>query len=124
MDAYTVLMYVLPLGALVAGAAMFLGNALSFKTAYSIAKHQAYECGEETFGTARIQFKVGYYLFALLFLIFDVESLFLFPTARIFREFTATGPGAIFVLVDLTIFVVILALGLAYAWKKGALKWE
>lgn len=124
MDAYTVLLYVLPLGALIAGAAMFLGNLLSYKTLKTTAKHMAYECGEETFGNARIQFKVGYYLFALLFLIFDVESLFLFPTARVFREFTASGPGAVFVLVDLAIFVVILGLGLAYAWKKGALKWE
>ncbi|MBN8218145.1 MAG: NADH-quinone oxidoreductase subunit A [Spirochaetes bacterium] len=123
MDAYTVLIYFLPLGALIAGAAMFTGNLLSIKTKESAHKREAYECGEVIIGDARIQFKVGYYLFALLFVIFDVESLFLFPVARIFRGQVASGLAP-HLLLDLAIFVVVLSLGLAYAWRKGALKWD
>ncbi len=123
MDAYTVLIYFLPLGAIIAGAAMFTGNLLSIKTKESIHKREAYECGEVIIGDARIQFKVGYYLFALLFVIFDVESLFLFPAARIFRGQVSAGLAP-YLLFDLGLFVVVLSLGLAYAWRKGALKWD
>ena len=80
----------------------------------------------ETIGNARIQFKVGYYLFALLFLVFDIEALFLFPVMMNFKEImaghTALPPSV--VVIDLIIFIAILVSGLAYAWKKGILKWE
>jgi NADH-quinone oxidoreductase subunit A len=85
-----------------------------------------YECGMETIGNARIQFKVGYYLFALLFLVFDIEALFLFPVMMNFKEIMAghTALSPVIVLIDLAIFIAILVSGLAYAWKKGILKWE
>ena len=80
-----------------------------------------YECGMETIGNARIQFKVGYYLFALLFLVFDIEALFLFPVMMNFREIMAGHTALLtsIVIVDLAIFMAILVSGLAYAWKKG-----
>jgi NADH:ubiquinone oxidoreductase subunit 3 (subunit A) len=80
----------------------------------------------ETYGNARIQFKVGYYLFALLFLIFDIEALFLFPILAQFKTIMAgeTLLVPIIVFIDIVIFVAILFFGLAYAWKKGILKWE
>ena len=65
-----------------------------------------------------MQFKVGYYLFAILFLMFDVETVFLFPWAAVVQDLGVYG------LVSILFFLVILVLGLAYAWRKGALEWK
>ncbi len=81
-------------------------------------KGEAYECGIPTRGKSWMQFKVGYYLFAILFLIFDVEAMFMFPWAVIVREVGVAG------LFNILFFMLILVLGLAYAWKKGALEWK
>lgn len=80
-------------------------------------KNSPYECGVPNIGGAWIKFHTGYYLFALLFLVFDVESAFLFPWAVSFREVGFVG------LVEIGIFMAILLIGLLYAWKKGILKW-
>ena len=87
-------------------------------TSKNDAKDEAYECGIPTEGPTWIQFKVGYYLFAILFLIFDVETVFIFPWAVAFKD---VGMAAF---IEIIIFFFILGLGLLYAWKKGALKWE
>ena len=71
-----------------------------------------------TIGPTWVQFKVGYYLFAILFLIFDVEVAFLIPWAVVFKDMSVIA------LIEIIIFLIILGLGLVYAWKKGALKWE
>ncbi len=81
-------------------------------------KNAPYECGEDIKGTSRIQFNVRYYLFALIFVVFDVEILFVAPWALVFREM---GRVAYF---EMLIFVLILGIGLAYAWRKGALEWQ
>ena len=81
-------------------------------------KGEPYECGIPTRGTSWMQFKVGYYLFAILYLVFDVETVLLFPWAVIMKDLGVQG------LVCVSFFLVILTLGLAYAWKKGALKWK
>ena len=83
----------------------------------SSTKGQIYETGETTFTDPWRPFPVRYYVFALLFLIFDVEAAFLFPWAVIYKDLGVYG------FVEMVIFVVILGVGLAYAWKKGALKW-
>ena len=75
-------------------------------------------CGLPTRGRSWMQFRVGYYLFAILFLMFDVETMFLFPWAVVMRTL---GPAA---LLSIGFFLFILVLGLAYAWKKGALEWQ
>ncbi len=80
-------------------------------------KGQTYECGIPTIGQSWIQFNVGYYLFALLFLIFDVELVFLYPWAVVVKE---VGIPA---LIEILIFLFILFLGFLYAHRKGALKW-
>lgn len=80
-------------------------------------KLDTYECGEKTIGPAWIQFNVGYYLFGLIFLIFDVEAAFLFPWAVVVRDVGIAG------LIEVIVFILILVVGLAYAWKKGALEW-
>jgi len=81
------------------------------------AKSQTYECGMETVGEARVQFHVQYYIFALIFLVFDVEMVFLFPWAAAFDQIP------LFAVVEAFLFIGILVSGLIYAWRKGALKW-
>lgn len=81
-------------------------------------KMEAYECGIPTRGSSWAQFHVGYYLFAILFLMFDVETMFLFPWATIAGELWTGG------LLAVLFFLIILVLGLAYAWRKGALTWK
>lgn len=79
-----------------------------------------YECGMPAFGRARAaRFGVFYYLYALIFIVFEVDVLFLFPIARIYREHV--GLTGFF---EILLFVIILALAVAYAWTKGVLKWE
>jgi NADH-quinone oxidoreductase subunit A len=80
-------------------------------------KMQTYECGIETVGDTWVQFKVQYYIFALIFLIFDVETVFLYPWAAAF------GNLPLFAVVEGLLFVLILIAGLVYAWRKGALQW-
>jgi NADH-quinone oxidoreductase subunit A len=80
-------------------------------------KRNVYETGEVTVTDPWRPFPVRYYVFALLFLIFDVEAAFLFPWAVIYRSLGLYG------FVEMVIFVLILGVGLAYAWKKGALEW-
>jgi len=99
-----------------AGGGILLSKALA-KTSQNKAKGEAYECGIPSTGSNWIQFNVGYYLFALIFLIFDVELVFMYPWAVVAKE---TGMVA---LVEIIIFMFILFMGLLYAWKKGALKW-
>ncbi len=114
---YEAILILLLAGVFLIVLANFLSNLLSHKSD-NPAKREPYECGIETIGPTWVQFKVGYYLFAILFLIFDVEVAFLIPWAVVFKE---VGTVA---LVEIIIFLFILGLGLAYAWKKRALKWE
>ena len=81
-------------------------------------KGEAYECGIPTRGKSWMQFKVGYYLFAILFLMFDVETVFPFPWAVVVQDLGVYG------LISIFFFLIILVLGLAYAWRKGALEWK
>jgi NADH-quinone oxidoreductase subunit A len=81
-------------------------------------KLDSYECGMQTEGDTWVQFRIQYYLFVILFVIFDVEALFLFPWAVIFREAGVDGLWA------MGIFLGVLALGLVYAWQEGALEWD
>ena len=81
-------------------------------------KGEPYECGIPTRGQSWVQFKAGYYLFAILFLMFDIETVFLFPWANVVNEVGA------YALVCVSFFLLVLILGLAYAWRKGALEWK
>lgn len=80
-------------------------------------KQETYECGLEAVGDIWVQFKVQYYLYALAFLIFDIEVVFLYPWAVAYNQL------GIFALIEVIIFMLILIYGLAYAWRKGALEW-
>jgi len=81
-------------------------------------KTAPYECGVPPIGTARERFPVRFYIIAMLFILFDVEVVFLYPWARLFRELGVVG------FVEMALFVLVLLIGLAYAWRKGALEWE
>lgn len=85
-------------------------------------KDSTYECGEVPVGPAWIQFNISYYIFALIFVIFDVEAIFLFPWAAVLLTLKHMGLG-VFAVVEMTVFILILVLGLAYAWRKGVLRW-
>jgi NADH-quinone oxidoreductase subunit A len=80
-------------------------------------KSQTYECGIETVGNTWVQFRVQYYIFALVFLIFDVETVFLFPWAAAFDQLVLFG------VLEGVLFILILVAGLVYAWRKGVLEW-
>lgn len=80
-------------------------------------KSETYECGVETHGPTWVQFKAQYYVYALVFVVFDVELVFLFPWAIVYRRLP------FFVALEGALFLLILAGGLAYVWSKGALEW-
>ena len=105
------------LGVALVGGGMIGTHLLAPKSKNSVTE-EAYECGVPTQGTSWIQFKVGYYLFAIIFLIFDVETIFIYPWAVVMKKVGMTA------FVEILIFFFILGFGLLYAWKKGALKWE
>ncbi len=104
-------------------AALFVTAALLFawlvrpKGKYSPEKYLSYECGEDPQGSAWIQFNVRFYVIALIFIIFDVEIVFLFPWAVVFKSL------GLFAFVEGLIFIAILIVGLAYVWQKGDLAW-
>jgi NADH-quinone oxidoreductase subunit A len=98
------------------GAVLLIARVIAPRS-WSRTKGTPYECGVGTIGPTWIRFNVGYYLFALLFLVFDVEAAFLYPWALVFREVGLAG------LIEVGIFVLVLIVGLAYAWRKGALEW-
>ncbi len=85
---------------------------------YNKVKGEPYECGIPTRGSSWLPVSIGYYLFAILFLIFDVETVFLYPWAVVVKEFGALA------LCSIGFFLVVLVFGLAYAWRKGALEWK
>lgn len=113
---YLIVFVFLCLGILLPVVALFLGKLLRPHSP-SDAKYTTYESGMEPFGDSRVQFNVRYYMFALLFLIFDVGTIFLYPWA------VAYGKLGIFALIQMLIFTFMLAVGLTYAWKKKVLKW-
>lgn len=104
-------------GVLLVAAALIIARLLGPRS-FTQKKGEPYECGIPTRGDSMSQFHVGYYLFAILFLMFDVETVFLFPWATISRSLGTTT------LLAVGTFLFILVLGLAYAWKKGALRWK
>ena len=101
---------------LVAGA--FVIAKLLGPRSYNPVKGEPVECGIPTRGSSWIPVHIGYYLFAILFLMFDVETVFLYPWAVVVRQ---AGPLA---LLTIGFFLLVLVFGLAYAWRKGALEWK
>ena len=114
---FTLLIVVILTAIALVAVALGIANAISPRS-FNPQKGEAYECGIPTRGKSWMQFKLGYYLFAILFLMFDVETVFLFPWAAVVQDLGVYG------LVSILFFLVVLVLGLAYAWRKGALEWK
>jgi NADH-quinone oxidoreductase subunit A len=87
----------------------------------SAAKGDIYECGVLTTGETWVRFRIQYYIYALLFVLFDIETIFLFPWATGYAELA--GRMGWIALAEMVVFLVILSVGLAYAWAKGVLRW-
>jgi NADH-quinone oxidoreductase subunit A len=83
----------------------------------SLAKGDTYECGVKTYGETWIRFRIQYYIYALMFVVFDIEVVFLFPWAVSYGDLGA------FALIEMLVFLLILLVGLVYAWAKGVLRW-
>ncbi len=113
---YLIVFVFLCLGVLLPVVALFLGKLLRPYKPIE-AKYTTYESGMEPFHDSRVQFNVRYYIFALMFVIFDVETVFLYPWAVAYEKL------GIFALIEMMIFVFMLIIGLVYAWKKKVLKW-
>jgi NADH:ubiquinone oxidoreductase subunit 3 (subunit A) len=103
-------------GALIPAAAIILAAVLSPRKPNPV-KESTYECGIETVGENWVQFKAQYYIFALVFLVFDVETVFLFPWA------ISLNQAGLFAVVEGIVFIGILVAGFVYAWRKGMLEW-
>jgi NADH:ubiquinone oxidoreductase subunit 3 (subunit A) len=106
----------LVISAFLPAAAISIAAVLAPKKPNAI-KNQTYECGMETVGETWVQFKAQYYVFALIFLVFDVEVLFLYPWALAYSQMT------LYMVLEGVVFILVLLGGLLYAWRKGALKW-
>lgn len=89
------------------------------------AKQQAYECGMEPTGDARAPFSVKFYLVAMVFILFDVEAIFLYPWAYIYRDmFKQSYSFGVYGFVEMLVYIAILLVGYIYLWKKGAFDWH
>lgn len=96
---------------------VFLSQAIGPKK-YDSVKYSVYECGVDPITSASVRVSVKFYLIALLFILFDLETAFLYPWAVLFRQLGLFG------FIEMAVFVLILLAGLFYAWKKGALEWQ
>ena len=95
----------------------YILNALITRRVPEPQKYDIYECGEVPEGQAQVQYNVRYFIFALIFVLFDVEVIFVVPWAVVFQEL------GMFAFVEMLIFLLILIFGLVYAWRKGVLHW-
>ncbi len=116
-NSYLIIAIFLGLGIILPIVALFLGKLLRPHKPEET-KYSTYESGIEPFSDSRVQFHVRYYIFALMFVIFDVETVFLYPWAVAYEKL------GIFALIEMLIFVFMLVIGLIYAWKKKVLKWN
>ena len=113
----------LPILVLITIAMLFAVGSVTFSFIFgpkkpSKIKLAPYECGMPLIGTARERFSVKFYIVAMLFILFDIEAVFLYPWAVVFKKLGMFG------FVEMGVFIVILLVGYVYVWKKGALEWE
>ena len=116
-DPWILIAFFFIIAPLLPAAGIFLAGLLSPKKPNEI-KNSTYECGIEVVGENRVQLKAHYYIFILIYLVFDVEVIFLYPWA------VAYDVLPLFAVIEGLLFLIILGAGLLYAWRKGALKWQ
>lgn len=117
LSEYLPVLLFLGLATIIAIALLVIGTVIG-PSKPSADKLAPYECGFLAFEDARMKFDVRYYLMAILFIVFDLEIAFIFPWAVVFRDIGLIG------LIEMGMFLLLLVLGFAYVWKKGALEWE
>jgi NADH-quinone oxidoreductase subunit A len=133
--ARTYLPVLLLLGFVVANAVLMLGlSHLTMRSRPTAVKQTAYESGMPPLGDARERFSVKFYMVAVLFIIFDIETVFMIPWGAYFRDLSCavplanglcpSGQTSFFGLVEMLVFILILLVGFVYVWKKGALQWD
>lgn len=116
LDQWLFIAAILPIG-FVFAALPIIGGVLLAPHKPNRIKNSTYECGVETVGDTWVQFRIQYYIYALIFVIFDIEAVFLFPWAVAYRQLE------LYMVLEGVLFILILAGGLLYAWRKGALEW-
>ncbi len=116
-NSYLPILVILLISAFIGLAIIVLSTLLAGRNPTPI-KLMPYECGMDPIGSARRRFSVRFFVMGMLFIVFDIELIFLFPWATIYDQLKMFGFAEMFV------FVVVLLLGLVYVWKKGALEWE
>jgi NADH-quinone oxidoreductase subunit A len=116
-DPYFPVLVLLFIALLTAVGLVFLSQKTGPK-AYDKIKYGVYECGVEPLASATVRVSVKYYLVAILFILFDIEAVFLYPWAVLYRSLGLVG------FIEMSVFIGILLVGLVYAWKKGALEWQ
>jgi len=123
LQAYTPLLLHLLVAAGLAGALVILSSAIGWRRP-NRAKQQPYECGMEPTGDAREPFSVKFYLVGMVFILFDVEAIFLYPWAYIFRDLVKNHETHWYGFLEMMVYIAILLVGYFYLWKKGALDWH
>lgn len=104
-------------------ATLILSLALLISPKKKSKPHDTFECGVTYYGDARGIFNIKFYLVAVLFILFDIEAVFLYPWAVNLGKFKEAGLGN-FIMIEMFLFIFILVVGLYYIWKKGALEWD
>jgi len=117
VNTYLPLLIIVLMSAFIGVVIIVLSELLSKKNATQI-KLMPYECGMDPIGSARKRFSVRFFVLGMLFIVFDIELIFLFPWANIFEQLRVFG------FIEMLVFVLVLLVGLVYVWGKGALEWE
>ncbi|MBW2651879.1 MAG: NADH-quinone oxidoreductase subunit A [Deltaproteobacteria bacterium] len=117
---YLPILIFLTLAMLFGGVVILLSSVFGRKTS-TREKLMTYECGLDPIGNARKRFSVKFFIIAMLFIVFDVEAVFLYPWAIVFKQFNQFRA---FIFIEMLVFIGILLVGFIYVWKKGALEWE
>lgn len=118
MSDYIPVAFTFGFAALIVGVMVNLNRLLGPRPDRSAIKDETFECGNESTGSAWRRFAIKFYLVAILFIVFDVEVVFMYPWAVVFRQLGWAG------LAEMSVFVAVLAVGLAYVWRVGALEWD
>jgi NADH-quinone oxidoreductase subunit A len=123
VEAYLPLLIHLLIAGVLAGALILISTFIGWRRPNK-AKQQPYECGVTPTGDAREPFSVKFYLVAMVFILFDVEAIFLYPWAYIFKDLARNAQTRVFGFVEMMFYLAILLVGYIYLWKKGALDWH
>ena len=121
LDIYMPILILLILGVAMVSVTLLIGKLIRPNNPSAV-KNQPYECGEDPIGSAWSVFNMRFYVTGLIFIIFDVESALMFPVVAVFKQLNDIGLGGL-VFIELFLFILILASGLAYCWRKGDLDW-